>query len=83
MKETAYLNYQIELENILKSTYEVDGVEHEIQFSQLPLVNQKELLIALLDKNQLYINLSEIDDEDMQVSDTDKQFTKSFYQKGV
>lgn len=83
MKAQAYLNYQIELENILKAHYEVEGMEHEIEFSQLLLRQQKELLIALLDKNQLYINLSEIDDINMQVSDTDKQFTQSFYHKGV
>ncbi|OBX06380.1 DNA polymerase [Gallibacterium salpingitidis] len=80
MQHEAYLNYQIELENLLKSTYEVDGVEHEVEFSQLSLAEQKELLIALLDKNQLYVNLSEIDDVKMKISDTDKKFTQSFYQ---
>ncbi|MDD0826312.1 site-specific DNA-methyltransferase [[Pasteurella] aerogenes] len=80
MQHEAYLNYQIELENLLKSTYEVDGVEHEVEFSQLSLAEQKELLIALLDKNQLYVNLSEIDDVEMKISDTDKKFTQSFYQ---
>lgn len=83
MKAQAYLNYQIELENILKTKYEIEGIDQEIEFSKLALHQQKELLIDLLDKNQLYINLSEIDDINMQVSDIDKQFTQSFYHKGV
>lgn len=80
MKAEAYLNYQIQLDKILKQTYEKDGVNHEITFIQLSLSEQKEILIGLLDKNQLYINLSEMDDQNMQVSNSDKQFTQSFYQ---
>ena len=40
---------------------------------------QKRCLIDLLNKNQLYVNLSEIDDEDFAVSDADKQLNKQFY----
>ena len=29
--------------------------------------------------NELYVNLSEIDDEEMSISDSDKAFNKSFY----
>ena len=35
---------------------------------------QKHLLAELLDKNQLYVNLSEIDDSDFEVSAEDKAF---------
>lgn len=83
MKAEAYLNYQIELENVLNTNYELDGINHMVSFSDLPLSKQKAMLIGLLDKNQLYINLSEIDDIDMQVSGVDKQFSNSFYEKGV
>ncbi len=40
---------------------------------------QQQLLAALLDKNQLYLNLSEIDDADFEVSETDKGLNREFY----
>ena len=43
------------------------------------LEKQKKLLAELLNKNQLYINLSEIDDEDFKVSEEDKKMNQSFY----
>ncbi len=42
---------------------------------------QKRLLAELLDKNQLYVHLSEIEDETFQVSETDKTLNKAFYRK--
>jgi len=43
------------------------------------LKKQKRLLAELLDKNQLYVNLSEIDDPRFKVSDEDKALNKAFY----
>ena len=40
---------------------------------------QKRLLVELLDKNQLYVNLSEIEDADFGVSEEDKALNKKFY----
>jgi len=40
---------------------------------------QKSLLAELLDKNQLYVNLSEIEDADFEVSEEDKALNKAFY----
>jgi adenine-specific DNA-methyltransferase len=40
---------------------------------------QKLLLVELLDKNQLYVNLSEIDDADFKVGKEDKALNKAFY----
>lgn len=40
---------------------------------------QKHLLAELLDKNQLYVNLSEIEDADFDVSEEDKALNKAFY----
>jgi adenine-specific DNA-methyltransferase len=51
----------------------------EEEFDALGLEDQKRLVLYLLDKNKLYINLSDIDDEDANVSNADKLFTKSFY----
>lgn len=47
--------------------------------SENGLEKQKKLLIELLDKNQLYVNLSEIDDKQFNVSDEDKALNKAFY----
>ena len=43
------------------------------------LDKQKKLLVELLDKNQLYVNLSEIEDEDFGVSAEDKALNRAFY----
>ncbi len=43
------------------------------------LEKQKRLLFELIDKNQIYINLSEIDDERFAVSETDNALNRSFY----
>ena len=40
---------------------------------------QKKLLVELLDKNQLYVNLSEIDDEEFGISAGDKELNEEFY----
>lgn len=43
------------------------------------LDKQKHLLAELLDKNQLYVNLTEIDDARFEVSEEDKALNKAFY----
>ena len=48
----------------------------------LTLDEKKQALIKLVDKNKLYVNASDMDDESYHVSDDDKKFTNSFY-KGV
>jgi len=57
----------------------VPGVDHKLGFKDLSLDEQKRLLIELLDKNQLYVNVSEMDDVTLDISENDKTFTKSFY----
>ncbi len=42
---------------------------------------QKHLLAELLDKNQLYVNLSEIEDADFEVSAEDKALNREFYEE--
>ena len=39
---------------------------------------QKQLLAALLDKNQLYVHLSEIVDDTFKVSEADKALNENF-----
>ena len=48
-------------------------------FKSLSIEDKKRFLMELLDKNQLYVNYCDIDDEDYNISEEDKAFTKSFY----
>ena len=50
-------------------------------FAALNLEDKKRFLMELLDKNLLYVNLCDLDDEEFAISDTDKAFTKSFYRE--
>lgn len=81
MKTEAHLNYQVALENVLSAEYEVGGIFRKVAFSELVLHEQKRLLIEILDKNQLYVNASDMDDADLNISESDKAFTRSFYGK--
>lgn len=47
------------------------------------LDKQKKLLCGLLNKNQLYVNLSEIDDKQFAVPKEDKELNKAFYGEEV
>lgn len=51
------------------------------EFEDLPLDGKKQVLISLVDKNKLYVNYSDMEDVTFNVSETDKQFTKSFYKE--
>jgi len=48
-------------------------------FEELPFKDKKRFILELLDKNMLYVNLCDIDDEDYAISGADKVFTRSFY----
>ena len=51
------------------------------RFNELSLKEQKDVLIQVLDMNQLYLNYSEIEDSQYDISDSVKAFNHSFYQK--
>ena len=48
-------------------------------FVKLSLDDKKRFLMEMLDKNQMYVNYCDIEDETFAVSEEDKAFTKSFY----
>ena len=73
MKAKSFLNYNVDIQK---------QDEHIEEFKKLELKQQKEHLVELLDKNQLYVNLSSINDKDFKVSKDEKQVTKDFYQMG-
>lgn len=70
MLEEADIDFRVDLEKV-KDTL------HELSFK-----DQKKLLFKIIDKNQLYYNYSEIDDENVRdlISDHDYAFNKSFYE---
>lgn len=70
MQKTGFISYRIDPKTIN---------ENKSEFSQLTLDEQKKFLIELLDKNQLYLNYSEIDDKDFNVSEDDKKLNRQFY----
>ncbi len=50
-------------------------------FEELSLEEKKQALIALVDKNKLYVNYSDMEDETFHVKESDKKFTRSFYKE--
>jgi len=71
MKAKSFLNYNVDLQK---------QEEHIEEFKALSLEEQKQHLVELLDKNQLYVNLSSLNDKDFAVSAEEKKVTKDFYQ---
>jgi len=49
------------------------------EFAQLSLKDQKRVLLEVLDNNQAYVNLSDIDDADCEMSEGDKRLNRQFY----
>lgn len=50
-------------------------------FNALSFEDKKRLFISILDKNMLYVNYCDIDDESYAISEEDKAFTHSFYKE--
>ena len=50
-------------------------------FNALSFEDKKRLFLAILDKNMLYVNYCDIDDESYSISEEDKAFTHSFYKE--
>ena len=73
------LNIAIEHGKIIPAVLPSDLRGTEDSFDELSLDDQKKLVMELLDKNKLYINLSDLEDENFNISESDKAFTRSFY----
>lgn len=71
MKEKAFLSYKVDIKTVDKNAKD---------FEDLSIENQKRFLLECLDKNHLYVNYSEIDDEEYMVSKEDKKLNKEFYE---
>ena len=51
-------------------------------YAELSIDEKKRFLMEILDKNLLYVNYCDMDDEEFGISDADKAFTRSFYREG-
>ena len=71
MAKESFLNWYVNPE------VPADAVEDFIAIGDV--AKQQSLLMALLDKNQLYVNLSEMEDAEFQVTDEDKALNRAFY----
>jgi len=71
MKAKSFLNYNVDLQK---------QEAHIEDFKTLTLEEQKQHLVELLDKNQLYVNLSSLNDKDFAISAAEKKVTQDFYQ---
>lgn len=71
MKAKSFLNYNVDLQK---------QETHIEDFKTLTLEEQKQHLVELLDKNQLYVNLSSLNDKDFAISAEEKKITQDFYQ---
>lgn len=70
MKAKSFLNYNVDIKK---------QDEHLEEFKALSLAEQKQHLCELLDKNQLYVNLSSLHDADFACTEDEKKVTKDFY----
>ena len=80
-KEEEKRNWYVNAENPEKSEEAKGSAEEaEAYFMSIDSLDaQKHLLAKLLDKNQLYVNLSEIADADFGVSAEDRVLNRAFY----
>lgn len=70
MQQHAFISYKVEPKSISETAKD---------FESLHIEDKKRFLVEVLDKNALYVNLSDIENQDFQVSEKDKALTKLFY----
>lgn len=80
LDNNADLNFQLDKEKLTNELLkEHDEETGSITFNDLTFDEQKEIFKRALDKNQLYVPYSEIEDKNVIISDNDKAFNHSFY----
>ena len=72
MCESYFLNYNLKIEEFKK-------VLQEPEFQALYLDEQKQMFIAMLDNNQMYVNKTEMADTKFGISEEDQKLTAQFY----
>lgn len=73
--ERYFLKYNV-------SVNEFSQIIQEPEFQSLPLDEQKQMVLEMLDLNQMYVSLSEMNDEQFAgcLNDDDKALSRAFYQ---
>ncbi|MFT4244063.1 MAG: DNA methyltransferase [Candidatus Woesearchaeota archaeon] len=69
-----FLNYNLDIKEFKEKTTQE-------KFKQLSLQEQQESCLEMLDKNQMYVNLTEIEDSKYNISQEDIELNKDFYNK--
>ena len=67
-KKSSFLSYRVNPKKLKKS-----------EFEKLSLAEQKQVLLELVDNNNLYVNYSEIEDSDYDISENEKKLNRAFY----
>jgi adenine-specific DNA-methyltransferase len=70
MRQKAHLSFRLDVAQF-------DA--HAAEFADLSLEDGRRFLMEVLDKNQLYVNYSEMDDQTYGVSEEDKRLNRLFY----
>ena len=70
MKSKSFLNYNVDIKK---------QEQHIEDFKLLSLSEQKQHLCELLNKNQLYVNLSSLNDENFECTAEEKNLNRDFY----
>jgi adenine-specific DNA-methyltransferase len=70
MKSKSFLNYNVDIQK---------QEQHIEDFKLLSLKKQKQHLCELLNKNQLYVNLSSLNDENFECTAEEKNLNRDFY----
>ena len=77
--ENSFLNWYVKPEIPEEAVHDFIEIGKE----ENGLDKQKKCLTELLNKNQLYVNLSEIEDEDFAVNAEDKALNRAFYEDSL
>lgn len=75
MYEKYFLNYNLKLKEFKEK------VVNEKEFKKLSLDKQKEMFITMLDNNQMYVNMTEMQDKKYGINKKDQNLTQEFYKK--
>ena len=70
MQKAAFISHKIDISSINKNIKD---------FEALPIEDKKRFLLAILDKNLLYVPYSERDNGDYTISAEDKRLSELFY----
>jgi len=72
--EEFFLHYNVKVKEFKEK------ISKEVNFTNLPLLKQKEMFCKMLDLNQMYVNISDMEDSRYKLSASDILLTKDFYQ---